>query len=118
MPSDLTNNAAKKFEFVFIKSEYKAYKVKFKDIIYCEGMRDYTLVHLNNKTKPIVTLQNLKTFTGRLPEDEFIRVHRSYVVSLSNIDCISKNEVLIGKKSIPIGESYRESFNRLIEPYF
>ena len=50
------------FDFVFIKSEYKYYKVKFDDILFCEGMKDYTQVFLTNKSKPIITLQNLKTF--------------------------------------------------------
>ena len=101
-------------DFVFIKSEYKFYKVKFNDILFCEGMKDYTQVYLADKPKPIITLQNLKTFVGKLPANDFIRVHRSYVISLSSIDVVSKNEIIIGNKFIPIGESYRSSFFQII----
>lgn len=103
------------FDFVFIKSEYKYYKVKFNDILFCEGMKDYTQVHLANRAKPIITLQNLKTFISKLPSEEFIRVHRSFVVSLSSIDVISKSDIMIGQKFIPIGDSYRGSLFKIVE---
>lgn len=101
-------------DFVFIKSEYKFYKVKFNDILFCEGMKDYTQVYLVDKPKPIITLQNLKTFVSKLPANDFIRVHRSYVISLSSVDVVSKNEIVIGNKFIPIGESYRNSLFQII----
>lgn len=102
-------------DYVFIKSEYRFYKVKFSEIIFCESMKDYTQVYVANKNKPIITLQNLKTFVNKLPKEEFVRVHRSFVVSLASIDVISKNEVIIGQKFIPIGESYRSSLFQLVE---
>lgn len=109
------SNLSQPADYVFIKSEYKFYKVKFSEIIFCESMKDYTQVYVTNKIKPITTLQNLKTFASKLPKDDFIRVHRSYVVSLDNIDVVSKNEIMIGQKLIPIGESYRNSLFQLIE---
>lgn len=102
-------------DFVFIKSEYKFYKVKFDDILFCEGMKDYTQVYLMDKPKPIITLQNLKTFVGKLPVNNFVRVHRSYVISLRSVDVVSKNEIVIGNKYIPIGESYKSSLFQLIQ---
>ncbi|HMG81875.1 MAG TPA: LytTR family DNA-binding domain-containing protein [Ferruginibacter sp.] len=102
-------------DFVFIKSAYKFHKIKFTDILFCEGMKDYTQVHIINREKPIITLQNLKTFVSKLPADQFIRVHRSFVVSLNNIDMVSKNEITIGKKELPIGESYRDQLFSIIQ---
>jgi two-component system LytT family response regulator len=102
-------------DFVFIKSAYKFYKIKFSEILFCEGMKDYTQVHIANREKPIITLQNLKAFVSKLPPDQFIRVHRSFVVSLSNIDMVSKNEITIGKKELPIGESYRDQLFAIIQ---
>jgi len=101
-------------DFVFIKSEYKFYKVKFENILFCEGMKDYTQVYLADKPRPVITLQNLKTFVSKLPANDFIRVHRSYVISLSSVDVVSKNEITIGNKFIPIGESYRNSLFQII----
>ncbi|CAN5602620.1 LytTR family DNA-binding domain-containing protein [soil metagenome] len=103
------------FDFVFVKSEYKYFKVKFNEILFCEGMKDYTQVYLVNRPKPIITLQNLKTFVSKLPKTDFIRVHRSFVVSISCIDVISKNDIVIGQKFIPIGESYRSSLFHIVE---
>ena len=101
-------------DFVFVKSEYKFYKVKFNEILFCEGMKDYTQIYLADKPKPIITLQNLKTFASKLPVNDFIRVHRSYLISISSIDVVSKNEIIIGNKFIPIGESYRNTLFQII----
>ena len=106
--------ASPAMDFVFIKSEYKFYKVKFSDILFCEGMKDYTQVYLADKPKPIITLQNLKTFVGKLPANDFVRVHRSYVIALRSIDVVSKNEIIIGNKFIPLGESYRNALFQII----
>jgi DNA-binding LytR/AlgR family response regulator len=101
--------------FVFIKSEYKIIKVKFEDILFCEGMKDYTQVYIRGKADPILTLNNLKSFSLKLPPEEFIRVHRSYVISINHIDSISRSEIYIGKKIIPIGDSFKDDFYQIIE---
>lgn len=106
-----------KHEFVFVKSEYKIIKVKFDEIMFCEGMKDYTQIYVLGKIQPVLTLQNLKNFSMRLPEDNFVRVHRSFVISLQHIETISRNEIAIGKKIVPIGNSYRNDFFRIIERY-
>lgn len=106
---------ARNNRFVFIKSEYKIIKVKFEDILFCEGMKDYTQVYLKGKADPILTLNNLKSFSFKLPPDEFIRVHRSFIVSLTHIDSIARNEIYIGKKIIPIGDSFKDDFYQIIE---
>jgi DNA-binding LytR/AlgR family response regulator len=102
-------------KFLFVKSEYKIIKVKFEDILFCEGMKDYTQIYLKGKPDPILTLNNLKLFFSKLPSEEFIRVHRSYIVAISQIDSIARNEIYIDKKIIPIGDSYKEDFYQLIE---
>lgn len=106
-----------KHGFVFVKSEYKIIKVKLEDIMFCEGLKDYTQIYVNGRPQPILTLQNLKNFSSRLPEDQFLRVHRSFVVSLSHVESISRNEITIGKKIVPIGNSYRNDFFRVVEQY-
>jgi DNA-binding LytR/AlgR family response regulator len=78
-------------------------------------MKDYTQVYLKGKVDPILTLNNLKSFFNKLPGDEFIRVHRSYIVSLVHIDSIARNEIYIGKKIIPIGDSFKDNFYQIIE---
>ena len=101
--------------FVFVKSEYKIIKVKFEDILFCEGMKDYTQIYTKGRAEPILTLNNLKSFSFKLPSEEFIRVHRSYIISLAHIDSIARNEIYIGKKIIPIGDSFKDDFYQIIE---
>jgi len=101
--------------FVFVKSEYKIIKVKFEDILFCEGMKDYTQIYTKGRAEPILTLNNLKSFSFKLPSEEFIRVHRSYIVSLAHIDSIARNEIYIGKKIIPIGDSFKDDFYQIID---
>jgi len=102
-------------QFLFVKSEYRIIKVRFEDILFCEGMKDYTQVYLRGKNEPILTLNNLKLFLSKLPPNEFIRVHRSFIVSINHIDSISRNEIYIDKKIIPVGDSYKDDFYQLIE---
>lgn len=101
--------------FVFVKSEYKIIKVKFEDILFCEGMKDYTQIYIKGRPEPILTLNNLKSFSFKLPPEEFIRVHRSYIVALAHIDSIARNEIYVGKKIIPIGDSFKDVFYQIIE---
>ncbi|MBX2924511.1 MAG: LytTR family transcriptional regulator [Chitinophagaceae bacterium] len=110
-------SAAGKHDFVFVKSEYKIIKIKLDDIMFCEGMKDYTQIYVHGRLQPVLTLQNLKNFSSRLPESRFVRVHRSFVISLQHIETISRNEINIGKKIVPIGHSYRNDFFSIVERY-
>lgn len=109
--------AQNRMNFILIKSEYKLVKAWLSEIIFISAMKDYTQVFTEGKATPITTLQNLKDFELKLPQAEFIRVHRSFMISLKHIDCISRNEVLIGKHAIPIGDAYREELKKKIAPY-
>ena len=85
--------------------------------MFCAGMKDYTQIYVADKSQPVLTLQNLKNFQARLPGKNFVRVHRSFVVSLSHVDSISRSEITIGKKTVPIGNSYRNDFFSIVEKY-
>ena len=102
-------------DYVFIKSEYKLIKVNLSDILFLSGLRDYTQIFLKGKVSPLTTLQNLKDFESKLPENSFIRVHRSYIVSLSQVDSIGRNEITIGTHIIPIGNAYRSLLDDMID---
>ena len=109
------NNNYKDENYFFIKSEYRIVKINFEDILFCEGLKDYTQIYTNKKAKPIITLQNLKTFSDRLPSKNFVRIHRSYIISLNHIESISKKEVEIAEKIIPIGNSYRNNLLDIVK---
>jgi two-component system LytT family response regulator len=99
-------------DFIFIKTDYRFVKVLLADILYIEGMRDYRcLVTANSK---ILTLTTFSGLSSKLPAVQFIRTHKSYLVSLRHIRSIEHNRIYIGDKIIPISDSYHEQFYRSI----
>jgi len=113
--SQQTHQSAGRQEYIFIKSEYKLIRINLSDILFLSGLRDYTQVFLKGKVSPLTTLQNLKDFESKLPDSAFIRVHRSYIVSLAQVDTISRNEITIGTYTIPIGHAYRQLLDEMIQ---
>lgn len=104
-------------EYIFIKSEYKLIRVHFNNILFVGGMKDYIQLYIKGRSTPLTTLQNLKDFEKKLPNHQFIRVHRSYIAAIQHIDCIAKNELSIGSYSIPVGDAYKETLYQFIESY-
>lgn len=100
-------------DFIFVRTDYKTIKVKLSDILFIEGSGNYVTLH-TVKGK-ILVLQNLKTFEEQLQPYQFIRTHKSFIVSLSHIDVIEKGGVRIGQHEVPIGESSREAFNKFLK---
>ncbi|RVU01823.1 response regulator transcription factor [Mucilaginibacter limnophilus] len=100
-------------DFIFVKTEHKIQKVYLHDILFIEGLKDY--ISIFTTTERIITLQNMKKMEDALPEKYFIRVHRSYIVSLDKIDSIERSRIFIGDKIIPVGDTYRDDFFRIID---
>jgi two-component system, LytTR family, response regulator len=98
----------KKGNFIFVKSDYKLQKVRFKDIQYIEGMKDY--LRIVTPEKRLMVLQNFKKMEDILPDNKFVRVHKSYIISVDKIDSIGKKSLKVGEMNIPIGESYKKAF--------
>ncbi len=100
-------------DFIFVKSEYKIQKVYLHQILYIEGLKDY--ISIFTPTERIITLQNMKKMEETLPDKHFMRVHKSYIVSLNKIDSIERSRIFIGDKVIPVGDTYRDQFFKVIE---
>jgi two-component system LytT family response regulator len=100
-------------DFIFIKSEHKIQKVYLRDIMFIEGLKDY--ISIFTAAERIITLQNMKKMEDALPEKHFIRVHKSYIVSLNKIDSIERSRIWIGDKIIPVGDTYRDQFFKIID---
>lgn len=99
-------------QFFFIKSNKKTYKINFSEIYYIEGLGDYIQVHLENQK--IVTNLSMKRILEILPESMFYRIHKSYIISLNKIELVEGNSVLVNKKRLPVGNSYRQQFMEFI----
>jgi len=98
--------------FLFVKTDYRLVKVMLADILFIEGMRDYRCIHTH--TGKILTQQTFGSFEEQLPPSQFVRIHKSYLVSLSHIESIEKHRVKIGKELLPVSESFRAVFYRTI----
>lgn len=100
-------------DFIFVKTDSKMVKIMLGDILYVEGLKDYLAIQTT--TGKIITLQNMKRMEAILPYPAFMRVHKSYIVSLARIDTIERNRLFIGNEVIPVGDTYRDAFFRQIE---
>lgn len=101
-------------DYIFVKSEYKQIKIFLNDIIYIESMKDYVKIFLTSQSSPIVTLLSLKKLNEELPKENFMKVHRSFIVSLEKIEIVEKNQIIFGKQRITVAEPYREQFENFI----
>jgi len=104
------NIISSKDTFIFIKTDGKNNfeKVYVKDICYIEGLKNYVAIHL--KDRQIITYNTLKHIEEYLPENEFIKIHKSYIISLFHIDKTDSLSVHIKNDSLPIGDTYKQSF--------
>ena len=100
--------AAGEADYVFLKAEYQLVKIAFDDILYIEGVKDYIRVHLRGNARPVMSLTSLRALEDKLPAKQFMRVHRSFILSLNKIDAITKSTIHIGDAVITIGDQYKE----------
>lgn len=101
-------------EFLFVKSEYKQLRIKLADVLYFEGLKDYIKIWLKDSPKPVLTLMSLKSLEEELPEDKFMRVHRSFIVSLDNIQTIERSQIIINDQRITVSDHYKPQFQAFV----
>ncbi len=104
---------AKTKDYFFVNVDYSQVKVVFDDIIFMEGLRDYIKINLKSTKRPLVVRSSLKAIEIELPDNKFIRIHKSYLVSIAEITAVRKNSVFIGEMELPVGETYREIVDKL-----
>jgi DNA-binding LytR/AlgR family response regulator len=97
---------------IFIKVDYQLMKINLKEIELIEGLDDYIRIYV--KPKPVLALMTLKSIQEKLPSQEFVRVHRSYIVPVSKIESFGRNKVKINGREIPIGSSYGDVYQQLL----
>jgi DNA-binding LytR/AlgR family response regulator len=125
-PSDISpqtsalspQTSALKDDTIFLKTEYRIVKVSISDIRYVEAMSEYLKVYLQGEAKPIVTLLSMKKMEERLPEN-FMRIHRSYIVNLNMIQEVNKNRIIMDADTyLPIGDMYKDTFQQYLDTKF
>lgn len=105
-------------DIIFLKTDYRIVKVNISDIRYVEAMSEYLKVWLRNEAKPIVTLLSMKKMEEHLPQN-FMRIHRSYIINLNDIQEVNKNRVILDAETyLPLGDSYKETFQQYLDTKF
>lgn len=100
--------------FLFIKVAYKIKKIKYEDIVYIEGLKEYVKIYLSNEQKPLMSIISLKTLEDKLPSKIFMRIHRSFIVNLNYIDTIEHRRIVFGRVQIPISDQYKDKFQEFL----
>lgn len=96
-------------DYFFVNVEYSLVKVTIDDIVYIEGLKDYIKIHLHSSQKPIVTRMAMKTIEEQLPDEKFIRIHKSYIVSVAFITAIRKTSLFLNTIELPVSDNYRDA---------
>lgn len=105
-------------DVIFLKTDYRVVKVSISDIRYIEAMSEYLKIFIDGEAKPIVTLLSMKKMEERLPQN-FMRIHRSYIVNLTKIQEVNKNRIIMDAETyLPVGDMYKDAFQRFIDAKF
>lgn len=104
-PSEMEKELASNANYIFLKADRKMVKVYLKDILYIESLKDY--VRIKTHDKEVVSLQKISYLEQKLPEDCFVRIHRSFIVPINKIEAFSNHAVEVGGIELPIGRNYK-----------
>jgi len=112
----LMSNSELQTQHLLIRADYKLHKIDFEDIKLIEGLDDYIQIHLKNDTK-ITARSSMKSIVSKLPEKDFIRVHRSYILPVKAIKGIVNKNIHLEDFIIPVGETYKDDLKKIIGYY-
>ncbi|MGB0521848.1 MAG: LytR/AlgR family response regulator transcription factor, partial [Flammeovirgaceae bacterium] len=101
-------------DYIFIKSEHQLVKLNLNNILYVEGFKDYLKIFTTTSTKPNLTLKSMKSMEETLHNKGFVRIHRSFMVSIPQISAVRGNRVKVGEKFLPIGDNYKSGFSEKV----
>ena len=99
--------------YIFIKSDKRIEKIELTDILYAESIGNYVCIHTGEKK--IMAYLTMKSLEAQLPNQEFIKIHQSYLVNGSRIEAIEGNEIRLGRMALPISRHYRETVMKVVQ---
>ena len=100
-------------DYIFLKADKKHYKINLSDILYFESLGDYVIAFTTNNK--IITKERISHLAEELPQDQFIQIHRSYIVSIDKIESVGPGFIEIKKKKLPVGRNYKPLLNNLMQ---
>lgn len=105
--NDKSSDTSYNPDYIYVKSDYKLIQIELDKILYIEGLKDYVKIYTEDNPRPILSLISMKSLEEKLPEERFLRVHRSFIVQKQKIKIIDKGRIVFGKEYIPISETYK-----------
>lgn len=99
--------------YFFVNVDYSLLKIMFADVVWVEGLRDYIKIHLKGAQRPVMVRMSMRSIEEELPSADFIRIHKSYLVSIEGITSVKKSSVFIGNLELPVGDTYRDAIDAL-----
>ncbi|MGB0868302.1 MAG: LytR/AlgR family response regulator transcription factor [Flavobacteriales bacterium] len=106
-PNSITQEKKSK-DYILVKADGKIHKIYYSQILFIEGALEY--VNFHTKEKRVLGLYSLKALEDLLPESDFMRIHKSYIVAFNKIEEVEGNQVLVEGNKLPIGKSHRGAF--------
>jgi DNA-binding LytR/AlgR family response regulator len=103
-------------EYLFVNADYNLLKINVGDIAYIEGLKDYIKIYIRDQERPIITRMSLKAMVEKLSPNSFVRVHKSFIVSIDKIVSIRRAKINIQNVQVPISEHYKENLYRFLDP--
>ena len=101
-------------DYFFVNVDYSLLKVNFNDIKYIEGLKDYIKIHLKSSSRAVITRMAMKAIEEELPSTKFLRIHKSYIVSVAFLTSVRKSSIMIGETELPVSETYQDELMKLI----
>ena len=102
---------------IFVKSDYKQLRIRFSDILYIEGLKDYVKIYLVQQPRPVLSLISMRSLEEKLPSHIFCRVHRSFIVNMERIEVVERGQIVFGQKHVPVSDSYRERVQHYLDEH-
>jgi DNA-binding LytR/AlgR family response regulator len=107
------NSAAAEPGYIFVHVDYSMVKINLDEIVMMEALKDYIKIHFSGGRKPLLVRMSMKNMEETLPGNRFVRIHKSYIVSIAHISAVRKNSVFIDKLELPVSEQYKDTLTRI-----
>ncbi|MES1225480.1 MAG: response regulator transcription factor [Bacteroidota bacterium] len=105
----IVNDPAPAPDYIFVNVDYSLLKIVLSDITWIEGLKDYIKINLKNSNKPVITRMSMKSMEEELPASQFLRIHKSFIISKQHVTAVRKNSVFLGTMEIPVSDNYRDT---------